>query len=140
MEGDTRQLAIEWWAFAKSRDHYDREVDLECTVIYVSLAGELLDLESIELKHRLIKFANRAWTRINRNKWSFNRKLTAIYDLFVSVIEKESNRTFDIVHVKVQPPTRCHGNLPFDITGHPSCFVVKRANVITIDRIEEVEQ
>jgi hypothetical protein len=61
-----------------------------------------------------------------------------IYNMFVSKVEKTIGKTFSMIHVKVQAPKTYKKVLPIDLTGQPSCYVVKNLECIKITQFEEI--
>ena len=59
--------------------------------------------------------------------------------MFVKDLEKKTGKNFQVVHVKVQQPRGFKKELPLDITGQPSCYVVKDTTCIEITRFEEID-
>ena len=138
MESYAKELAVSWWMATKYRGHYSGYND-SCTVIYVELIVDekgFLDLEELELKEMLILFANRVYHRARKRQWI--DRLSGTYDLFVSQMEQELNTKIDVVHVKVAPPYKefYKPSLPIEITGAPSCYVVRNQKVISPIKFE----
>lgn len=132
------ELAVGWWAFAKKKGDYTKDSNTSCRVIYASIETEnLLDLELISIREKLVEYCSNIDDR-NLRGLSKKETLTKSYDMFVDDVEKKLKHSFDLVHVKVQKPNGCKTTLDQDVTGQPSCFVVKEPSCIVINDIEEM--
>ncbi len=59
-----------------------------------------------------------------------------LYDLYISEVEKSLGKKISITHVKVPFPKGYEKMLPMDITGQPSCYVVRDLDCIKINKFE----
>jgi hypothetical protein len=66
-----------------------------------------------------------------------DEKISIIYDMFISEVEESIGKSFKMIHVKVQAPKTYKKVLPIDLTGQPSCYVIKNLDCIEITRFEE---
>jgi len=57
--------------------------------------------------------------------------------LYISEVEKSLGKIISIIHVKIPFPKGYEKTLPMDITGQPSCYVVKKLDCIEIKKFEE---
>ncbi|MEW8543555.1 MAG: hypothetical protein AB2693_08450 [Candidatus Thiodiazotropha sp.] len=130
-----KDLAVSWCMYVKSTIGYHDSND-DCVVIFAELnvINVFLDLEQQETKERLILFANNVYRRVKKES---NRKkaVSATYDLFVEMMEKELGQEIDVVHLRVSPPS-LDSYIPIQITGSPSCYIARNLDVISIQRIE----
>jgi hypothetical protein len=135
LEYYAKELAESWWMFSKHRGDYDG-LNVSCVVIYVELRVEniFLDLEELKLKEKLIEFANKVY----RRKGPKSERVSGTYDLFVSMMEQEIGVRIDVVHLRVAPPSKdfYRPSVPIDITGGPSCYVVRNQKVISPIKFE----
>lgn len=134
-----RELAIAWWRYALEKPrYYQKELDQRCCVIYVHLTSDpldVLDFENQQLRDRFFEYCHKVHPRLTGSE---EEKTSTIYDMFISDIERKLERTFKIVHVKVQQPSKTRKMLPLDITGQPSCYVVKDLSCISVVNFEEI--
>lgn len=135
-----RELAISWWRFAHNKQgNYSKEKDKKCCVVYVSLNTQgldVLDLENQEVRDTFIEYCQRVSPHIICE--DDREKTSRLYDMFVDELEEKLERNFKVVHVKVQRPRKTQGILSLDITGQPSCYVVKDVSCIQVDEFEEL--
>lgn len=142
MEFYVKELASSWWYYSKCSNRYKSAADTSCSVIFVEVLLEnkkYLDIEDIEIKQRFILFSNEIYRRLsNRYKRDKKKILQSAYDLFVKRLEEELGSDFDVIHVRVAPPNKDYykAALPVEITGAPSCFVVKNTSCIKILRTD----
>ncbi|WP_447778336.1 hypothetical protein [Aeromonas veronii] len=135
-----RNLAISWWRFAHTKKHsYKDDQNPRCCVVYATLeAGEddILDFENQAIRDRFFEFALKTKPRLTGEESDITSRL---YDMFINEAEDKLEKEFRIIHVKVQQPANTPKHLSLDITGQPSCYVVKDLSCITtIDKFEEV--
>lgn len=142
LEQYAEALAIGWWRFAQSERRYARDADKSCSVIYVGLSVSEadFDFEGQVLREHFIKFANEVYKRIRKGK-SYNCGVGQVYDLFLKQIEDRTKKRFGVVHVRVSPPPKDYyeSALPLDLTGHPSCYVVRNLSLIDNIRVKSHE-
>lgn len=140
LRGYVRELAISWWRYALEKPRsYHKEKDQRCCVIYVTLDAknsEILDLEKQVLRDIFFDYCNKTLPRLEGDP---EKNIPVVYDMFVGDIERKLKKKFKIVHVKVQQPRNTKKLLPLDITGQPSCYVVKDLACIGIDDFEELD-
>lgn len=138
MEFYSEDLARSWWLYQRSCGGYSSVRDDSCKVIFASIVvrNAFLDLEQLSVKEMLIKFANKAYRRIKSNKLH-KANVSAIYDLFVGMIENDLGKKIDVIHVRVSPPARdfYKPRLPLELTGYPSCLVVRDVSCISILKV-----
>ncbi|MGL0953252.1 hypothetical protein [Vibrio vulnificus] len=135
-----RELARAWWRYALEKPkYYQKEKDQGCCVIYVTLetnSTDVLDFENQELRDHFFEYCHKTLPRL---EGSDEEKMSTIYDMFINEIEEKLEKRFKIVHVKVQQPPKTKKVLPLDITGQPSCYVVKDLSCISVDDFEELD-
>lgn len=140
LESYAKKLAVHWCFFAKNKaGTYNKDSDKRCSVIIVSFNIQderILDLENQTIRDSLIEYTNKVYSRIEGDD---DDKISVIYDMFVKDLEIETNVEFKLIHVKIQQPRGFKKDLPLDITGQPSCYVVKDPACITIEYIEEID-
>jgi hypothetical protein len=133
-----RDLAIAWWRFAKKRGDYANMANQNCSVIFVHLNVEdqdILDFEDPQIREKFIIFYQKVFEKFEGK--SEIEKISDTYNRFVNKLEKSIGKTFSMLHVKVQAPKRYEKMLPIDITGQPSCYVVRDLECIEINKFEE---
>lgn len=131
-----RQLALEWWDYARGKGQYKNASDSRCAIIYVKLQddGNYLDLEELETKESFIKGFNELFNRLVQHK-SRSKAAQVVYDLIIGEMEKKRGCSFDIVHVRVYPP-KDRPRYDIELTGHPTCYIVRNVGCILIERVE----
>lgn len=138
VESYARHLAFTWWQFAKKKGDYSNNGDDGCCIIYASFNAEpacVLDLENQLIRDKLFEYSQNVFERIAGSE---DDKISAIYDMFIADVEINVVQQFKIVHVKVPQPRGVTKVLPLDITGQPSCYVVRDLSCITVERFEEI--
>lgn len=140
LERFAEDFAIGWWKYCKNDGRYEKASDQSGAIVYVTLnASEPdFDFESQSIREAFIKFANRVYTRVKKGK--YNARVSAVYDLFLKQMESTLKRRFSVIHVKLTPPPKEFYSqmLPLDITGHPSCYVVRDLSLIRITRVRKI--
>jgi hypothetical protein len=135
-----RELACNWWRYSNKQGNYSKFKDRRCAVVYVSLSlveDDILDLESQVVRDNFVIYSKKVLDQIPDYK---EKDISAVYDQFVADLEKTLSQSFKIVHVKVQRPNGRSELLPdMDISGQPSCYVVKDLTCIAIDGTEEID-
>jgi hypothetical protein len=109
-----------------------------CSVIFVHLNVEdqdILDFEDQQIREKFIIFYQKVFEKFEGK--SEIEKISDTYNRFVNKLEKSIGKTFSMLHVKVQAPKRYEKMLPIDITGQPSCYVVRDLECIEINKFEE---
>jgi hypothetical protein len=140
LEKHVRDLAVAWWRFAHdTKNLYKNDEDKRCCVLFASLESspaDLFDFENQEIRDKFFNYSQEVFPRL---KGTDEEKCSAIYDMYLHDIESKLKREFKIIHVKVQQPRKFTKHLPLDITGQPSCYVVKDLScIIAIDKFEEL--
>lgn len=140
IENYARNLAIGWWSFAKFKQgKYSGESDERCSVIFANFEVErdnFIDLEIQTIREKLIEYSLGVYDRVSGTE---DEKISTIYDMFINDLEVKTNKQFKLVHVKIQQPKKFKQELPLDITGQPSCYVVKDQSCIEITRFEDID-
>lgn len=137
LEVHAKNLAVQWWFFSNKKGIYHEETDKRCSIIFVSFDVEpdkLLDLENQIVRDGLIEYYSKVHHKITSTG---DEKLSIIYDMFVNDLETKISEKFKLVHVRIPQPNGFKTELPRDITGQPSCYVVKDTSCITIAHYEE---
>lgn len=140
LEVYAKDLAIAWWRFAKKRGDYANAVSSSCSVIFAEFKidnQEILDFEDQQIREQFIVYSQKVYPRIKAI--NSNEKISTIYDMFISDVEKSMGKSFKMIHVKVQAPKTYNKVLPMDLTGQPSCYVIKNLDCIDITRFEEFD-
>lgn len=143
LEKYVRDLAVAWWKFAHAtRNFYKDEEDKRCCVLYASLESaesDVFDFEHQEIRDRFHEYSLKTLPRLTGTD---EEKRSAVYDMYLGEVEARLKKEFKIVHVKIQQPKKFprEEHLPLDITGQPSCYVVKDLScIINIDKFEELQ-
>jgi len=139
LEAYGRELAIAWWRFAKQRGDYAKATKQNCSVIFTDLTVEsqdILDFEDQQVREKFVVYSQKVYERIEGK--SQEEKISTIYDLFVGEVENTIGKTFSMIHVKVQAPKTYKKLLPIDLTGQPSCYVIKNLASIKINKFEVI--
>jgi len=137
LEVYAKDLAVAWWRFAKKKGDYAKAASSRCSVIFADLKVEshdILDFEVRQVREQFIVYSQKVYERIK----GIN-KISTIYDMFVSDVEESIGKTFKMIHVKVQAPKTYKKVLPIDLTGQPSCYVIRNLDCIEITRFEEFD-
>jgi hypothetical protein len=140
LETDAKALAIAWWRFAKKRGDYAKAASSRCSVIFADLKVEnqdILDFEDQQVREQFIVYSQKVYERIQGV--NPNEKISTIYDMFISEVEESIGKTFKMIQVKVQAPKTYKKVLPIDLTGQPSCYVIRNLDCIEITRFEEFD-
>ncbi|MEK8021107.1 MAG: hypothetical protein VSS75_029905 [Candidatus Parabeggiatoa sp.] len=140
IETYARDLAIAWWQFAKKRGDYAKAAKQNCSVIFTHLnveSQDILDFEDQQVREKFVVYAQKVYDKIEGK--TKEEKISIVYDLFVGDLEKTIGKTFSMLHVKVQAPNTYKKRLPIDLTGQPSCYVVKNSSCIQINQFEEFD-
>ena len=138
LEVYAKDLAIAWWRFAKKKGDYAKAASSHCSVIFADFQvenQEILDFEDQQVREQFIIYSQKVYERIK--EINPDQKISTIYDLFISDVEKYLGKTFKMIHVKVQVPKTYKKVLPIDLTGQASCYVIRNLNCIKIRRFEE---
>jgi len=134
-----RNLAISWWRFAhQKRNDYREEEDPRCCVLFATLQSnstDVFDFENQQIRDKFVEYSAKTLPRLTG---SDDEKISTIYDMYLERVESLYDKKYKIIHVKVPQPSNFQKLLPLDITGQPSCFIVKDLSCITTDRFEEV--
>lgn len=135
------ELACAWWHFAQKQGSYSKEKDKNCAVVHVTLClvdDDVLDMENQQIRE---KFELYNQTVRDKLKGSSEEQLSQVYDMFVTDLEGVLRKNFKMVHVKVQRPLKWRYKLlsDMDISGQPSCYVVKDLTSIVVDDVEEFD-
>jgi hypothetical protein len=128
----SRQLAIAWWQKLLSDNRFRGDNDTRCAVIYALIRvpqNNYLNFEESYIKKRLSELISKK--RIDNNK----EKISALYDFFISSLEKQSGEKIYAFEVAVNPPPRCTF-YPQRVLGDPICIVVRASRCIEIESIE----
>jgi len=138
LEVYAKDLAIAWWRFAKKKGDYANAVSSRCSVIFADFKidnQDILDFEDQHIREQFTVYSQKVYQRIKAI--NPDEKISTIYDMFISDVEKSMGKTFKMIHVKVQAPKTYKKVLPMDLTGQPSCYVIKNLDCIEITRFEE---
>ena len=143
LETYARELAIAWWRFAKKRGDYAKVTKQNCSVIFAYLnvdSQDMLDFENQQVREKFVVYSQKIYERIKeKDKHETDSTIiSVIYDMFISDIEKTIGKTFSMIHVKIPAPNTYKKALPIDLTGQPSCYVIKNLKCIEITQFEEI--
>lgn len=130
-----RDLAIAWFKQRVSEGTFSREPDVRCAVIYVQMEipeDQVLDLEDPDVKDEIASLST--LRRINPNN---DKDIAALYDLYVSEIEKELGKPIFVTIIRVAVPKNYLG-YPMKMVGAPLCFIARDPSVPQILRTEIV--
>ncbi len=130
-----RELAIAWFQQLKSERAFSGEPDVKCTVIYVEIEvpeDQVLDLEDPDVKDEIASLST--LRRMNPNN---DKNIAALYDLYVTQIEKELKKAILVTIVRVAVPKDL-SEYPIKMLGAPLCFVARDSGVIRIAKTEIV--
>lgn len=124
-------LSISWWEFRT------RGKGNQCAVIHVVISvrdEEYFDTDDFSFKEAVIK--------VGSEKFGFdrlsNKELAGLYDLFISELEKANGVIYKVLEARVPlPPLEYCEKYPIKIIGVPHIYVVRHANCLTIEKVQE---
>ncbi|MEJ6531919.1 hypothetical protein [Pseudoalteromonas lipolytica] len=138
LESYAKSLAMAWWRYSHKKGDYSKDSDSSCAVILsgINIPEEyLLDLEHQAIREKFIEYSTKAYAKLEGED---DEKLCTMYDMFVQELESQLDIEFKGIHVKVQAPKKFEKTLPQDITGQPSCYIVKDVSTIEVRCLEEL--
>lgn len=141
LEPQVCELASAWWNYSLKQGRYSKEANPKCAVINVSLHlsdEEVLDMEGQIIREKFIIYSQKVLAKLQDVS---DELVSQVYDMFVASLESVLGQSFKMVHVKVQRPTKWKYALQpqNDISGQPSCYVVKELTCISIDGVKELD-
>lgn len=140
-EAEARNFAIGWWNYSNIRGDYSKDQDKSCCVLYSTISvKQSIDLEDQEIKEQFVEYYKKVESSLESDGHTGDVLISKVYDMFLSDLESKLNITFDLIHVKVQPPKKMTRTIPFDILGNPGCYVVQNTSCIQLDKCEDVIQ
>lgn len=125
-------LAEGWYNFSsKNNPDYKISEDSPFTCIEVKINVDnrnFLDLEHKVVKDRIAEIVlEKGYTRKIEEE-----EISAIYDRFVSRLEKELETNFYVRQLRVNPPITLRKSYPQKIIGNPLCYVVNNNSLISL--------
>lgn len=133
-------LAVSWWRFAKEKKGlYAKWPDKSCSIINCSFSlieTDVFDFENF--REDFVLYADVITDKFKDvpNGKDKDKYFSSLYDAFLESIEEKIEHKFKAVLTKVQPPNGHVKRIPIDITGQPSCLIVKNKDSINIENIE----
>ncbi len=131
--GYYRELAIAWFKQLEAQGTFRREPKVACAVIYVQIEvsnDQLLDLEDPDVKDQIETLSKQRHVDTSKDG-----EIAALYDLFVSELEKELGNSILVTIIRVAPPKNYFG-YPIKMLGAPICFIARDAHVPKVLRTE----
>ena len=126
------QLAEGWYKYVCATKKYNGDKDLSCKIIIARLEAEEAEVLDFD-NHRELKIYVYEIAKKYKIDYSDKRKLSALYDLFITELEKKKTVKYKIVTLEVAPPPKEHCPwYPIVILGPPICCAVRDKNCITI--------
>lgn len=131
-----RDLAIAWFKQLQTERTFSGEPDVRCAIVYVQIEvpdDQILDLEDAGVKDEIASLAHLRRINVNNDK-----QIAALYDLYVSQVEKELKKAILVTIIRVAVPKN-FAEYPIKMLGAPLCFIARDSKLPRILRTEIVK-
>jgi hypothetical protein len=125
-------LAKSWWEYVRSQGSYSRDMDPSFSALDARLQAEedeVLDLLEPSLREAVLDLS----AKLNLDSRD-EKKLSSLYEMFISELEKEMGVEYKILKAVVSAP-KGHSRQESFLVGEPVCYIAR-----CLDCFYEVEE